>query len=70
MGYIAFDSSTSSTTLAIFDENLKIKKRFQKEHKQIYTTDGYIEHDLNEIYENLIELIKIASEDCPRSPFY
>ena len=69
MSYIAFDSSTSSTTMAIFDENLKIKKRFQKEHKQIYTSEGYIEHDLNEIYENLIELIKIASEDCPDPRF-
>ena len=69
MSYISFDSSTSSTTLAIFDENLKIKKRFQKEHKQIYTTEGYIEHDLNEIYENLIELIKFASQDCPNPHF-
>ena len=69
MNYISFDSSTSSTTLAIFDENLKIKKRFQKEHKQIYTSEGYIEHDLNEIYENLIELIKIASEDSPDPRF-
>jgi len=69
MSYISFDSSTSSTTLAVFDENLKIKKRFQKEHKQIYTSEGYIEHDLNEIYENLIELIKIASEDCPNPRF-
>ena len=69
MSYISFDSSTSSTTLAIFDENLKIKKRFQKEHKQIYTAEGYIEHDLNEIYENLIELIKFASQDCPNPHF-
>ena len=69
MSYISFDSSTSSTTLAIFDENLKIKKRFQKEHKQIYTNEGYIEHDLNEIYENLIELIKFASQDCPNPHF-
>ena len=69
MSYIAFDSSTSSTTMAIFDENLKIKKRFQKEHKQIYTNEGYIEHDLNEIYENLIELIKFASQDCPNPHF-
>ena len=69
MSYISFDSSTSSTTLAIFDENLKIKKRFRKEHKQIYTAEGYIEHDLNEIYENLIELIKFASQDCPNPHF-
>ena len=50
MGYISIDSSTSSTTIIVFDENLQIKKKFQKEHKQIFTPEGYVEHDLNEIY--------------------
>ena len=62
MGYISIDSSTSSTTIIIFDENLKIKKKFQKEHKQIFTPEGYVEHDLNEIYKNLIDLMRLASE--------
>ena len=62
MGYISIDSSTSSTTIIVFDENLKIKKKFQKEHKQIFTPEGYVEHDLNEIYKNLIDLMKLASE--------
>ena len=62
MGYISIDSSTSSTTIIVFDENLKIKKKFQKEHKQIFTPEGYVEHDLNEIYKNLIDLMRLASE--------
>ena len=62
MGYISIDSSTSSTTIIIFDENLKIKKKFQKEHRQIFTPEGYVEHDLNEIYKNLIDLMRLASE--------
>ena len=61
MGYITIDSSTSSTTVLVFDDSLKVLKRFQKEHKQIYTKEGYIEHDLEEIFQNLIELIKQAS---------
>ena len=62
MGYISIDSSTSSTTIIVFDENLKIKKKFQKEHKQIFTPEGYVEHDLNEIYKNLIDLMRLASQ--------
>ena len=62
MGYISIDSSTSSTTIIVFDENLKIKKKFQKEHKQIFTPEGYVEHNLNEIYKNLIDLMRLASE--------
>ena len=65
MNYISIDSSTSSTTVVVFDDNLKILKRFQKEHKQIYTTEGFIEHDLDEIYENLIKLMGQASQIAP-----
>ena len=62
MSYITIDSSTSSTTVIVFNEKLEIVKRFQKEHRQIITDEGYIEHDLEEIYQNLLELVKKASE--------
>jgi glycerol kinase len=65
VSYISLDSSTSSTTVVVFNEDLSIKKKFQKEHKQIYTSEGFIEHDLEEIYNNLIELIKAAAEIAP-----
>ena len=69
MSYITIDSSTSSTTVIVFDEDLKIIKKFQKEHKQIYTKDGFVEHDLEEIYQNLIYLVKRASEILPDPKF-
>ncbi len=69
MGYITIDSSTSSTTVLVFDESLKVLKRFQKEHKQIYTKEGYIEHDLEEIFQNLNELVKQASLLSPEPQF-
>ena len=65
MSYICLDSSTSSTTVVVFNEDLSIQKRFQKEHQQIYTSEGFVEHDLEEIYNNLIELIKAAAEIAP-----
>ena len=69
MGYITIDSSTSSTTVLVFDDSLKVLKRFQKEHRQIYTKEGYIEHDLEEIFHNLIELVKQASLLSPDPKF-
>ena len=58
MSYITVDSSTSSTTVLVFDEKLEILKKFQKEHSQIVTQEGYIEHDLEEIYQNLLDDLK------------
>ena len=65
MSYISLDSSTSSTTVVVFDKDLNIQKKFQKEHRQIHTSEGFVEHDLEEIYNNLIELIKKAAEISP-----
>ena len=69
MSYLTIDSSTSSTTVLVFNEKLEPIKRFQKEHRQIITEEGYIEHDLEEIYQNLLDLIKNASEIVPNPKF-
>tara|TARA_Y100001935_G_scaffold184741_1_gene153383 strand:- start:274 stop:1749 length:1476 start_codon:yes stop_codon:yes gene_type:complete len=69
MSYITVDSSTSSTTVLIFDEKLKILKKFQKEHSQIITDEGYVEHNLEEIYQNLLELVKKASDILTKPKF-
>ena len=69
MSYISLDSSTSSTTVVVFDKDLNLQKRFQKEHRQIYTIEGFVEHDLEEIYNNLIELMKKATQFSPNPEF-
>ena len=69
MSYICLDSSTSSTTVVVFDKDLNLQKRFQKEHRQIYTIEGFVEHDLEEIYNNLIELMKKATQFSPNPEF-
>jgi glycerol kinase len=61
VSYISIDSSTSSTTVVVFDDDLNIQAKFQKEHQQIYPSKGLVEHDLEEIYNNLIELMKKAA---------
>ena len=69
MSYISLDSSTSSTTVVVFDDDLNIQAKFQKEHQQIYPSKGFVEHDLEEIYNNLIELMKKASAISPEPQF-
>jgi glycerol kinase len=69
VSYISIDSSTSSTTVVVFDDDLNIQNKFQKEHQQIYPSKGFVEHDLEEIYNNLIELMKKASAISPDPQF-
>ena len=68
MNFLSIDQSTSSTTVFIFDKNLEISKKISRKHKQIYTQEGYIEHDANEIYDNLLNLIKEIKPFFKSSP--
>ena len=68
MSFLSIDQSTSSTTVFIFDQNLNISKKVSKKHQQIYTQEGYIEHDANEIYNNLLGLIKEIKPSISTSP--
>ena len=52
---IALDQSTSASKVFLLDENGSIVRRFSKEHKQFYPAPGYVEHDADEIYRNVVE---------------
>jgi len=60
--YISIDQSTSSTTIFLYDKNLKLIDKFAKSHKQIQKESGYIEHDANEIFKNILFLVKKISK--------
>ncbi|NMD37557.1 MAG: glycerol kinase GlpK [Christensenellaceae bacterium] len=56
MKYIlSIDQSTSSTKAIIFDEQLNLVGRSNVEHNQIYPQAGWVEHDPNEIFNNLLK---------------
>ena len=62
MNYIiAIDQSTSSTKALLFDEQCHIVARTNVDHKQYYPQTGWVEHDAEEIYSNMIEAIKTLS---------
>ena len=54
---IAIDQSTSSTKALLFDEQCKMLARTNVDHKQYYPQTGWVEHDAEEIYSNMIEAI-------------
>ena len=60
--YISIDQSTSSTTVFLYDKNLKLLDKFAKSHKQIQKESGYVEHDANEIFKNILFLVKKISK--------
>ena len=55
---ISIDQSTSSTKAVLFDENLCLCGRVDIAHRQIIDSNGWIEHDPKEIYNNIIGVVK------------
>ena len=60
--YISIDQSTSSTTVFLYNKNLKLLSKASKKHKQIQKKSGYVEHDAEEIYKNILFLLKNVSK--------
>ncbi len=60
--YISIDQSTSSTTIFLYNKNLKLLSKVTKSHKQIQKVSGYVEHDADEIYKNILFLVKKISK--------
>jgi glycerol kinase len=56
---IAIDQSTSSTTAILFDEQGNCLDSRSADHQQIYPEPGWVEHDPEEIWQNLV---KVSSE--------
>ena len=60
--YISIDQSTSSSTVFIYDNSLKLLTKLSKSHKQIQNQLGHVEHDAEEIYKNILFLLKKISK--------
>ena len=54
---IAIDQSTSATKALLFDDNCKLLKQIGVPHQQYYPQPGWVEHDAEEIYQNMLKAI-------------
>ncbi len=55
---IAIDQSTSATKALLFDDQCRLLARASVDHRQYYPQTGWVEHDAEEIYRNMVEAIR------------
>ncbi len=60
---LAIDQSTSATKALLFNEKGKCIARSSREHRQIYPEPGWVEHDAEEIWQNLLEAVKAVLKE-------
>ena len=68
---IAIDQSTSGTKLMLFSEQLQMTRRINKAHQQYYPQPGWVEHDAEEIYDNVVAGIRelLEGEDLAHTDY-
>ena len=57
MSILVVDQSTSASKAILFDENGAVLDHESREHRQIYPREGWVEHDANEIFANVITVL-------------
>lgn len=57
---LAIDQGTTGTTALLFDESLNIAGKFTVEFPQHFPQPGWVEHDLNEIWDSVLKAVKGA----------
>jgi len=58
--YLSLDQGTTSTRAMIFDIDGKAIFTAQKEFRQIYPDDGWVEHDPEDLWQTSLDVIKSA----------
>ena len=59
---IAIDQSTSASKVFLMDARGRIVKRFSKPHQQYYPKPAFVEHDAEEIWQNVREGVAAMAE--------
>ena len=54
---LAIDQGTTSSRVVLYDKKFKIKSIEKKEFKQYFPKDGWVEHDAEEIWNDVQKLI-------------
>ncbi len=55
---LAIDQSTSATKAVLFDASGKVLGKASREHRQIYPRPGWVEHDAEEIWRNVLAVMR------------
>jgi glycerol kinase len=59
---LAVDQSTSATKAMLFDSSGELIDKVSVPHEQIYPRPGWVEHDAEEIYQNVVQSLRSLLE--------
>jgi glycerol kinase len=66
--FLAIDQSTSATKAILFDTTGKVLDKASRPHKQIYPGPGWVEHDAEEIWQNVLAVVQeIAASNSKKT---
>ena len=66
---LALDQSTSATKAVLFDAAGRVLDRAARDHQQIYPQPGWVEHDAEEIWRNVLAVIhEVAGRNATKLP--
>src|SRR3982075_3911460 len=63
---LAIDQSTSATKAVLFDVRGKVLDKASRSHRQIYPQPGWVEHDAEEIWKNVLAVIREIAKRNPK----
>lgn len=63
--YLSIDQSTSGTKAILFDGAGRAIAKAAREHRQNYSQPGWVEHDLTEIWSNVLAVVRELRETSP-----
>lgn len=61
---LAIDQGTTGTTAMVLDKRLRVKAKVNREFPQIFPKPGWVEHDLESIWESVLFVIRRALRDA------
>jgi glycerol kinase len=61
---LGIDQGTSGTTCLVLDERARVVGRGYREHEQHFPRPGWVEHDPEEIWDNVQATVADALEDA------
>lgn len=64
---ISIDQSTQGTKALLFDEGGSLIKRTDKPHEQLINEKGWVSHDPDEIYKNVIDVVARLTQEIDKS---
>ena len=63
---LAIDQSTSATKAVLFDARGKVLDKASRAHRQIYPQPGWVEHDAEEIWKNVLAVVREIAKRNPK----